>query len=41
MKRAPRANPYRDRWAGDLRADAVGTTVTVPAGCTAAVTTAG
>jgi len=29
VKRAPRANPYRDRWAGDLRPDAVGTTVTV------------
>ncbi len=29
MKRAPRANPYRDRWAGDLRAGEVGTTVTV------------
>jgi aspartyl-tRNA synthetase len=29
VKRAPRANPYRDRWAGDLRAGDVGTTVTV------------
>jgi len=29
VKRAPRANPHRDRWAGDLRADAVGTKVTV------------
>nr|MDQ3371747.1 OB-fold nucleic acid binding domain-containing protein [Actinomycetota bacterium] len=29
MKRAPRANPYRDRWAGDLRAGDVGTSVIV------------
>ncbi|MDQ3768813.1 MAG: aspartate--tRNA ligase, partial [Actinomycetota bacterium] len=29
MKRAPRANPYRDRWAGDLRGAEVGTIVTV------------
>ena len=29
MKRPPRANPYRDRWTGDLRADDVGATVRV------------
>ncbi|MBA2262047.1 MAG: aspartate--tRNA ligase [Solirubrobacterales bacterium] len=29
MKRAPRANPYRDRWAGDLRTGDVGATVIV------------
>ncbi|HEV2819789.1 MAG TPA: OB-fold nucleic acid binding domain-containing protein, partial [Solirubrobacteraceae bacterium] len=29
MKRPPRANPYRDRWAGDLWGADVGTIVTV------------
>jgi aspartyl-tRNA synthetase len=29
MRRAPRANPYRDHWAGDLSADDAGTTARV------------
>jgi aspartyl-tRNA synthetase len=29
MKRAPRANPYRDAWAGDIRSDRVGQEIRV------------
>ena len=38
----PRANPYRDAWAGDLTAARVGDRASAwPAGSTAAATTAG
>ena len=42
MKRAPRANAYRDAWCGDLpRAERRRARRASPAGCTAAATTAG
>ena len=40
--RPPRANAYRDAWAGELDAARVGRAASAsPAGCTAAATTAG
>jgi len=41
MRQEPRANIYRDAWAGELRADRCGTEAGSPAGSIAAATTAG